>query len=110
MSPEDFEALVTGQTLSYSSGGIEYGAETYFENRRVRWSFLDGECTEGHWYVAADLICFVYDDIPNHQCWKFYLRGGQLLARFENDPEADAIYSTHKRKESLLCLGPDVGV
>ena len=96
--------------MSYAIDGVEYGAETYFEGRRVRWSFLDGDCTEGEWYVAADLICFVYEDIPNHQCWKFYLRGGQLMARFENDPLASEVYSTHERADPLICLGPDVGV
>lgn len=110
ISVEEFEALVTGKTLSYASQGTEYGAEEYFENRRVRWSFLDGECTDGRWYVQNEQICFVYEDIPSPQCWQFFLRGGRLLARFENDPAATELYETRRRSGPLQCLGPEVGV
>lgn len=110
LSPEEFEARVTGRTLTYSSDGQDYGAEEYLEGRRVRWSFLDGECQEGFWYEAGDQICFVYEDIPGPQCWQFYERGSRLLARFENDPERTELYETASRGEPLMCLGPKVGV
>ena len=79
MSAADFEARVTGKTLTYSNEGVAYGAEEYLSDRRVRWSFLDGECQEGRWYVAGDQICFVYDDIPDPQCWRFYVAGLSLI-------------------------------
>lgn len=110
LSPEAFEARVTGRTLTYSSGGQPYGAEEYLDDRRVRWSFLDGECQEGHWYVAGDQICFVYEDIPEPQCWQFYERGSRLLARFENDPAQTELYETASVDEPLMCLGPRIGV
>lgn len=110
VTPEEFERLVTGKTYSYANGSATYGAETYFDNRRVRWSFLDGECTDGEWYVAGEQICFVYDDIPDPQCWQFYMRGGRLTARFQNDPTATELYETQQRDEPLYCKGPDVGV
>ena len=110
VSPTEFESLVTGQTLSYATAGSEYGAEAYLDNRRVRWSFLDGHCSEGHWYPSGTQVCFVYEDIPETQCWQFYLRNGRLMARFENDPMATELYETSRRDEPLMCLGPDVGV
>ena len=110
LSASEFEALVKGRTLTYSADGIAYGAEQYLDNRRVRWSFLDGECTEGEWYAAGDQICFVYDDIPNAQCWQFFSSRRGLLARFENDPTQTELYETANSDEPLLCLGPKVGV
>lgn len=110
VSPEEFERLVTGKTYSYANGLSVYGAETYFENRRVRWSFLDGKCTDGEWYVQGEQICFVYDDIPNPQCWQFYMVDGSLTARFENDPQASQLYQTLQRDEPLYCPAPFLGV
>lgn len=110
VSPAEFERMVTGKTYSYANGSSVYGAESYFDNRRVRWTFLDGECTDGEWYVAGDQICFVYEDIPNPQCWQFYMRDGRLTAKFENDPLSTLLYETEQREEPLYCKGPDVGV
>lgn len=110
VSPSEFEAMTTGRTFSYAAYGEEYGAEEYFRNRHVRWSFLDGTCQDGTWYVSGDQICFVYEDYPDPQCWRFYTRGDRLLARFENDPAATELYETQRRDEPLLCPGPKVGV
>ncbi|MDA8585178.1 hypothetical protein N9L47_02805 [Rhodobacteraceae bacterium] len=105
----EFEQMVTGQTLSYQSSGGEYGAEEYLDNRRVRWSFLDGECTEGVWYEKGPQICFEYEDIEGEQCWQFYERNGKLLARFENDPTQTELIETRRRSGPLYCVGPEVG-
>ena len=110
ITPETFERLVTGHTLSYRRAGGEYGAEEYLENRRVRWSFLDGQCAEGFWYVEGPQICFIYDTIPDPQCWQFYLRGGRLLARYENNPQGTELIETRRRDGPLYCVGPEVGV
>ena len=67
--------------LSYSSQGRSYGAEQYLPGRRVIWTFLDGECQEGSWYEEAGLICFVYENNFEPQCWSFWERGGGLAAR-----------------------------
>ena len=109
ITPQEFEARVTGKTLTYSSGGRPYGAEEYFEGRRVRWSFLDGECQEGHWYVSGPQICFIYEDIAEPQCWQFFSKGGKMIARFENEPIQEEIYETSKHDDPLMCLGPKVG-
>lgn len=111
VAPEEFEARVAGRTLEYASGeGAPFGAEEYLENRRVRWTYFDGNCQEGRWYPAGDQVCFVYDDVPSPQCWRFYLRDGRLLARFENLPGATELYETRDRSGPLQCLGPEVGV
>ena len=109
ISPAEFEALVTGQTLSYGMAGEPFGAEEYLENRRVRWSFLDGHCQNGRWYTQGPQICFVYEDIEDHQCWQFYLSNGQIMARFENDPTATELYETNRMDAPLYCKGPEVG-
>jgi hypothetical protein len=109
VSPAEFEALVMGRTLMYSSASGEYGAEEYLEGRRVRWSYLDGKCTDGRWYEAGEQICFVYDGIEFPQCWKFYMRDEKLLARYENRKSADELYETRRRTEPLACFGPEVG-
>jgi hypothetical protein len=110
MTADEFEAYVTGKTLTYSARGIPFGIEEYREGRRVLWSYLDGRCEEGEWYPAGDMICFAYEAYPEHQCWTFYRRSGGLFARFENDPDATELYETHQSREPMKCLGPEVGV
>ena len=40
LSGDAFDAFTKGHTLYYSQNGKIYGAESYFENARVRWSFF----------------------------------------------------------------------
>ncbi len=110
ITADEFERIVTGKTFAYGSNGIAYGAEAYFSNRRVQWTFLDGECSDGTWYAAGDRICFVYDDIPGPQCWLFYEHGGRLSAEFVGQSGGSQLYETERQSEPLQCLGPKVGV
>ncbi|SIO33272.1 hypothetical protein SAMN05444722_1486 [Rhodovulum sp. ES.010] len=111
MSAEEFERYATGKTLYYATGGQPYGAEQYLGGRRVIWTFLDGECTEGVWYEAEGQICFRYEHEPeNPQCWSFYRSAAGLMARFENDPAATELVEVSQSREPLLCTGPEVGV
>ena len=105
----EFDAYTQGKTLTYGSGGVAYGAEEYLPDRRVRWSFLDGDCRDGEWFPKGDQICFTYEDRDTPQCWSFFLTPEGLAARFENDPGAEALYEGDAAKEPLLCLGPEVG-
>lgn len=107
-----FDALTRGQTFYYGNGPEPYGAEEYLDDRRVRWSFLDGECKEGFWYETDEsLICFIYEDRPNDpQCWAFFLRGGRLVASFENGGSSTELYQIDKSEKPLLCHGPQIGV
>ena len=110
MTAAEFEAYVTGKTLYYGRSGAPYGAEIYHENRRVTWSFLDGDCKDGYWYAEGHNICFVYDDRPDPQCWTFERGPGGLVARFENNPDSTALYEAQDIGEEMICLGPKIGV
>lgn len=111
MSGVEFESYSTGKTLFYASGGQTYGAEQYLGGRRVIWTFLDGECTEGVWYEAGGQICFVYEHAPQDpQCWSFYRSASGLMARFENDPAQTELIEVNQSREPLVCTGPEVGV
>ncbi|MCI2399334.1 hypothetical protein [Aliiroseovarius subalbicans] len=110
MSGAEFEAYATGKTLIYGFAGAPFGGEEYLENRRVLWSFLDGDCKDGHWYEEAGNICFVYEDTPEPQCWSFHRRGDGVVAQFENNPEYIELYQVEITDQPLLCLGPEVGV
>ena len=110
MTAEEFDAYTRGKTLFYGRDGQAYGAEIYHENRRVEWSFLDGECRQGEWYEDAGLICFVYEDNPNPQCWSFMKGANGLIARFENRADTTELYEAQDIGEKMLCLGPKIGV
>ena len=110
MSGAEFEAYVTGKTLYFQQNGEAYGVEEYLDNRRVRWSFLDGQCKDGIWYEAGEMICFVYEDNPDPQCWSFFREPGGLRAVFENNPTATALYEARQSDEPMMCLGPEIGV
>jgi hypothetical protein len=104
-----FDAYTRGQTFTYGTGAEPYGAEEYLDNRRVRWSFLDGRCQEGEWYEENGMICFVYDDNPDPQCWSFYQTPRGIVARFEDNPSQTTLYEITRSPEPLMCLGPEVG-
>lgn len=110
MSAAEFERYVTGKTLYFGLEGTAYGAEEYLPDRKVRWSFLDGKCKDGHWYEDQSMICFVYDDQPGAQCWTFFSEGAGLRAVFENDPDNTVLYEARQNDDPMLCLGPEVGV
>lgn len=110
MTAAEFDDYVTGKTLTFSSLGVDYGQEEYRDDRRVRWSFLDGDCKEGRWYPDAENICFVYEDGTGPQCWRFFRDAAGLRAHFVGDPPGSVLYETRASREPLACLGPEVGV
>ncbi len=110
MGASEFEAFTRDRTLFFYSEGLAYGVERYRDDRRVTWSFLDGECKEGHWYQQGRFICFVYDQEPDPQCWTFYDDGDKLRALFEDTPGSTELYQAGEADEPMLCVGPDIGV
>ncbi len=110
MSGAEFEAYVEGRTVYFNSFGGAYGVEEYLPDRRVRWSFMDGRCMDGYWYEVGEMICFIYEDIGDPQCWTFFRQGSSLRAIFENDPASTQLFEAERTDEPMLCLGPDVGV
>ncbi len=110
MSAEAFDSYTRGKTLYYGTGGDAYGVERYLDGRRVIWSFLDGRCQNGEWYEDNGLICFIYEDVPDPQCWSFTRGANGLIARFRNDPQGTELYEARDLGDKMLCYGPDVGV
>ena len=110
LSGAEFDAYTRGKTLFYGFDGQAYGVERYLSNRRVIWSFLDGNCKEGVWYQREDMICFVYEDRLDPQCWVFTRSGGGLVARPDGAPEAQELYEIEDIDQEMVCLGPEVGV
>lgn len=110
MSASEFEAYVQGKTLFFAADGRQYGVEQYLPDRRVRWSFLDGQCKDGIWYENAQQICFVYEGSPDPQCWSFFLSAEGLTAKFGNEPEGRVLYEIGSADQDMICLGPEVGV
>ncbi|WP_092501127.1 hypothetical protein [Meinhardsimonia xiamenensis] len=111
MTPEEFEAHVTGRTLAYAEGGEVYGVEQYLPGRRVIWAFVGEQCQRGWWYSQGELICFVYDEEPNPQCWRFFRApAGGLIAEFADGEPGLSLYEAQNTEGPLICPGPDVGV
>ena len=105
-----FDAAVTGRTLTYGTVAGPYGIEQYLPGRRVRWSFLDGDCVDGTWYARGDAICFAYDGRPDPECWYFHLEDGRLGARPMSQPDGPPLYVIADSPEPMICRGPHVGV
>lgn len=111
LSAEAFDQFTQGKTLYYFRQGQAYGVEQYLPNRRVIWSFLDGQCQYGTWYQSGPQICFEYEENPNGpQCWQFFLEDGQLRAVFEDGSTGDTPYVADEAPEDMLCFGPEIGV
>lgn len=110
LNADAFDRYTQGKTLFYGSGGQAYGVERYLPGRRVVWSFLDGRCQDGEWYPQGDQICFVYDQVPDPQCWRFSLGANGLVAQFENEDRLTELYESADVDEDMVCMGPDVGV
>ena len=109
MSAADFEAYVTGRTLTFIDGGVPYGTEEYLPGRRVRWAFVGDQCRDGYWYDTGGQICFVYEDNPEPQCWVFTREAGGLSAKFMGEDDGRQLYEAAQSDEPLHCPGPDLG-
>ena len=106
----EFEAHVTGNTVTYQQYGVIFGIEEYLDNRKVRWSVAPNECQYGSWYPQDDTICFVYEYDPTPACWTFWLRDGALVALSLSGVPGEELYETARDQSPLPCPGPDVGV
>ena len=102
MSGEEFEAYMTGKTLTFSANGQPYGVEYYAPSQRVIWSFLDGACMQGEWYAEDRAICFVYDDDPEPKCWKVYKADNGIRAEFLDSAEPTILYEVEE-SAPLIC-------
>jgi len=109
LTAEEFEAHVTGRTITYSQSGGIFGIEQYLPDRHVRWSMAENLCQYGSWYPQGGDICFVYEYDPTPHCWAFWLEGGTLRAlSLEAQPGAE-LSEVDSTDTPLSCPGPDVG-
>jgi hypothetical protein len=104
LTPEEFEAEVTGRTLTYGTAEGPYGIERYLPDRRVTWGFLNGECYDGEWFVQDQAICFVYDGIDVVQCWQFWRDGEGLRAEYLG-PDGGFLFEVAEDGLPLVCGG-----
>ncbi|MEM9584246.1 MAG: hypothetical protein AAGA08_14145 [Pseudomonadota bacterium] len=110
LSAQEFEAMTTGKTLYFNRFGEPYGAEQYFADRRVIWTFLDGRCERGAWYNEGDTICFVYETQSEAQCWKALKINGKTRVRILGDVPSNDLVVVGEDQADLHCPGPGVGV
>lgn len=109
LTAEEFEAHVTGRTITYSQFGQVFGVEEYLANRQVRWSVTKNLCQYGSWYPKDGAICFVYEYDPTPHCWAFWLEGGTLNALSVNDLPGAELSAVERTDTPLTCPGPEVG-
>lgn len=105
----EFEAHVTGKTVTYQQFGTLFGVEEYLPDRKVRWSVAPNECQYGSWYPQDDTICFVYEYSPTPACWTFWLKGGALVALSVTAAPGEELYEVKADTKPLPCPGPDIG-
>ncbi|CUX80350.1 MAG: Defensin propeptide [Roseibaca calidilacus] len=110
MTAAEFEAYVTGRTLTFGFDGQSYGVEEFREGRRTTWAFMQEECLEGSWFPRGEQICFVYDNYPSEEhCWIFWKGEDGLNARSMGDGDTE-LYEVQQSPRPLICPGPEVGV
>lgn len=111
MTAEEFEAHVEGRTLTFHFEGQAYGVEQYLPQRRVLWAFVGDQCQHGVWYPRGDMICFLYEENPDEQCWHFYNSGRGLRGVFVGpDGPGTELYEVKNNSTPMQCPGPGLGV
>jgi hypothetical protein len=114
VTAEEFEALVTGRTLTYGAPGeAPYGIEHYFPNRRVTWALGRHERVPGGRLVRrgarrrpGDLLHL--PGRPRAPVLALLPRGDGLRAEFLEDGGATVLYELLEKEGGLVCGG--VGV
>lgn len=109
ITADEFEAHVTGKTLTYQQFDSAFGTEEYLPDRKVRWSTAPNECLYGSWFPQGDKICFVYEYNPTPICWSFWLRDGELVALSETGLAGEELHEVAASDQGLPCPGPDIG-
>ncbi len=110
MTAAEFDAYVTGKTLTWSQYDSVFGIEEYLPNRKVRWKTSPEECQYGSWFERSGMICFVYEYSPGEHCWTFWTEGTGLKAMSENGIPGGELTEVQQTAEPLNCPAPDVGV
>lgn len=108
---QKFEDYVSGKTMFFHLGdGRVHAAETYLNNRKVRWSLVKDECLEGEWWAQDGKICFAYETNPDPQCWSVDVTPSGLTATSDAPVNPLVIFEVVGHVGEQTCLGPKVGV
>jgi len=110
MTAEEFDAYVTGKTLTYSQYGSEFGIEEYLPGRHVAWRPQGEDCKYGSWFQKGDLICFTYEYDSGEHCWTFWQDETGLRALSTEDAPGAELSEVFQTADGLNCPGPEVGV
>ncbi len=110
VSPNEFERLSTGKTLYFSFEGRPFGVEQFFNGRRSKWRFEDGNCEDGEWFAENDLICFNYEGNLETQCWHFLKTDEGYGARAEGAAPDEILKLDRIDTKPLLCSADGLAV
>lgn len=104
MNAEEFDAYVTGRTITFRTAtNPGYGVERYLSGRRVMWSAFDGICQYGVWFESKGDICFRYEGDPEHKCWTIYDEPDGLRGVYTTEPNSTVIFEVSDRDDPLIC-------
>jgi len=104
MTGEEFDAYVTGRTITFSTAtNPSFGVERYLPGRRVMWSTFDGICQYGVWFESKGDICFRYEGDPEHKCWTIFEEPDGLRGVFTTRPNSTVIFEERDREDPLIC-------
>jgi hypothetical protein len=110
LTPDQFDSLVTGRTLTFSRQGVLFGIEQYLPDRRSLWARDDGICQYGKWHSVGRDICFVYNGESGPHCWVFEEVDGKLTAFQAGEVSEDRLVVTDVTEAPLACTPPGLGV
>jgi hypothetical protein len=104
MNAQEFDAHVTGRTITYrTKSDPSFGVERYLPGRRVMWSTFDGICQYGVWFESKGDICFRYEGDPEHKCWTMHDDPGGLRGVYTTRLPATVIFEIIDREDPLIC-------
>lgn len=108
MTATEFDAYVTGRTLTFSTGSGIYGVEQYRPGKRVIWQVNGGDCVEGVWFQRDTNICFLYEHDPEPKCWEIMRTATGMSAEFTNRPGSPVVVEIIDDPRPLICPGPEL--
>ena len=112
VSPSAFRDWAEGHTLHFERAGEAFGSEAFREGGAVTWRFPDGSCVDGLWRPHSGQLCFVYEGMPEVQCWRVLRDGDGFFARLLGDGPDAGMELRIARRDSrpLLCGAPGLGL
>lgn len=82
LTPDAFLDRAQGRTLTFTdpeSGGL-VGTEQFLGRDSSIWKRPGRACTYGQIEMRKDMICFIYEDLPDvENCWIPFLQEGTLF-------------------------------